>query len=358
MSPRLTKYNVSMHVRRQRRAVLALLLLCPIAAYVALPHPQDFSVPRRARPLIKCTDWVTPMSFVGDLPYRWIDQRTVLVHHFPGSSTGVDTVTGAIKPFAMATRALGTVPGLNWVSRGIAECDTSPDGKWLLISVSTPAGDEWAAAAMDGSCVRVFPTFINRVTEVMWSNDGTEFGQVLYFQRKLTIRLFRLDTGKWSDHSINDVSALTTRQQILLGEMSPGHVAIITWSAEFAGRYDLEVMNINNQAAPPRHTVLPIPRGAYVHEAELSTDGTKIAWVFSFWSMGNPVLHHLPFSVVGPGQGAREVWVCNIDGSHMHPVATSGSDMSWSGPDNVRWTRDSKSVTFIYHDTLYIAPAG
>jgi len=225
---------------------------------------------------------------------------------------------------------------------------------------------EWIAVAMDGSRVVEAPTPSLRDANVFWEHNSRGFLQLMPANGTYYARRFALDginppetirVGQDArDFHLNIPPYRFDNPYLPLGEFAQDYVLM----ANFGGRVRPRCLlfNIKSGMSPVRADV-KVPAGAYVSEMELSPDGKRVGWVFDFAvGVSDPVLRRFPFTPVGPGHGNNEVWVSDLDGTHMHPIATPGIEHDARGPTNLRWTLDSKNVTFLYDDFLYSAPAG
>jgi hypothetical protein len=349
----------------RRRYLILLLLICPVAAFVLTPHPPDFSVGKRARKLVPITDWFnSPLN--GDLAYQWSTPDQIVVMHVRGRVTVVNVANGEEQPLQRLNDAFRRRPALESLSRVIPNWVLSPDGRSILTYTFVNGRAEWVAASIDGSRVveAPTPTLIDPVA--FWERDSRGFVQLAFRESTGYARRFRLDGpnppastpigSDPRDYRIDLPHFQFEDPYMPLGEFAPGRLLI----ANFGGRSGVRFMVVDlRRPGRPEPVDVDVPSGAVVREIELSPDGRRLGWILDF-AVGSmdPSLRSLPFVPVGPRHGNSEVWVSNRNGSGMHPVATPGVEPNRSGPFNLRWTPDSKNVTFVYSGALYSAPAG
>jgi len=348
----------------RRRYLVLLLLLCPIAAFVLIPHPVDMSVYRRGKKLAPVTDWMPP-RLAGALAYQWRSPNEIVVMHQQGRIGIVDTVTGVEHPLDAVDRAMRARPQLAPLVGRLPVWVVSPDGKWILFAAILGARPEWIVVAMDGSRVIEAPTPSLRDATVFWEHDSHGFMQLLPSNGIYYARRFTMDgpnppesnpAGKDArDLRLNMPPYRFDNPYVPLGEFAQDYLLMANFGGR--GRPRCLLFNLRSGMSPVRADI-KIPAGAVVSEMELSPDGRRVGWIFDFAvGMSDPVLRRFPFTPVGPGHGNNEVWVSDLDGAHMHPIATPGIERDARGPTNLRWTLDSRSVSFLYDDFLYSASA-
>ena len=348
----------------RRRYAILLLLLCPIAAFVLMPHPQDLSVTKRAKKLVAISDWF-PSRLAGSIAYQWLSPQKIVVMHSHGRIGIVDTVTGKEEPPENINGALRRYPALESLATTVPSWLLSPDGKWMLTMAFTGGQPEWVAIAMDGSRIVEAPTPNMREPVAFWDRDSQSFYQVVVDRGHVYLRRYPLSGAlppasnaigsDPTDSRLNVPPYRFDNPFVPMGEFSPHHILM----ANFGGRGQPRclIFNLKTPMIQQRADIT-MPEGAFVGEMELAPDGRHIGWILDFAEgMTDPVLHRLPFTPVGPGHGNNEVWVSNLDGSGMHPVATPGVEKDATGPTNLRWTPDSQNVSFVYSGYLYTAPA-
>lgn len=350
----------------RRRYLILLLLLCPVAAFVVIPHPPDMSVDNRARQLVPIKD-PYPSRLAGMLAYQWQSPGQIVVMHHEGRVGLVDIASGAESPPEKVDALLRGRAAVSQLAEKMPSWVVSPDGKWLLTFTLAHKGLEWVVVAIDGSRLIEIPTVSHVDPMAFWDRDSRGFYQTQSFREgKTFLRWFPLD-GPWPPSTTaigddpRDLSIKTPPYEFdnpftTLGEFAEDYLLIV----DFGGRgpQPCLIYNLKSRSAPQPHEI-DVPKGAFADELELSPDGKRLGWIFDFAiSSGDPDLRRLPFVPITPGHGNNEVWVSSLDGSHMHPVVTPDWIDNKPGPNNLRWTLDSKYVTFVYGGYLYAAPAG
>jgi len=329
-----------------------------------MPHPTDMSVFRRAKKLVPVADWMPP-RLAGALAYQWRSPSEIVIMHPQGRMGIVDTITGAERPPDRVYAAMRTRPQLASLVGKLPVWIVSPDGKWILFAAMLGDHAEWIAVAMDGSRIVEARTPSLRDAAVFWEHDSRGFLQLLpvngsYYARRFTVDGHNppesIGAGKdIHDFRLNIPPYRFDNPYLPLGEFAQDYLLMANFGGR--GRPRCLLFNLKSGMSPVRADI-KVPAGAFVSEMELSPDGRRVGWVFDFAvGMSDPVLRRFPFTPVGPGHGNNEVWVSNLDGSQMHPIATPGIERDARGPANLRWTLDSKSVTFLYDNALYSAPA-
>src|SRR3569833_1288666 len=237
----------------------------------------------------------------------------------------------------------------------------TPDGKWLVAGAMNHGRPEWIAVTVDGSRLVEIPTPELHDAMVFWDHDSRSFAQIFAVGGKIYARRFTMDGPNASasipigddrrDLHLDIPPYRFDNPYMPLGEFAQDYLLMTNFGGR--GQPRCLIFNLKSPLKPVRAEI-DVPTGAFVSEMELAPDGKHIGWIFDFAvGVTEPFMRRLPFLPVGPGHGNHEVWVSNLDGSHMHPIATPGVDRDTAGPGNLRWTPDSKNVTFIYNGALY-----
>lgn len=350
----------------RRRYLILLLLVCPLAAYVFVPRPPDFSVRTRAKRLMPASQW-EPSRLAGGISYTWLSTYDVLVSHGRGRIGIVDMRTGIERPLKGLDNAFLKRPELAQIVGQFPGWLISPDRQWLLTYTATPRGQIWVASTLDGGRIVEIPSPLNQYPLAIWDRNSRGFVQIASFGRLLFARHYSLDgpnvaasipIGRGArDVPLHMPPLRFNDTYEPLGEFAQDYLLV----ANFSGYRGAARFLIYNLRAPHRPSPIyfGLPPHAVPDEIEMSPNGNRIGWILDFQGgADDPRLRRLPFMPIGPGHGLDEVWVSNLDGSDMHPIATAGTEKDASGPTNLRWTVDSKSVTFLYSGALYAASAG
>jgi hypothetical protein len=362
--------------QRRRRLMLAVLLACPVVAYLSLPHSADYTVTTRARKLAVVTDWL-PIRLAGNAPYQWVSDHELIIQHATRPAGILDVSTGLERPLTALASMVSRQPDLATSSGGRpSDWCVSPNGQWLLTYAVVAGKPLWAVSTLDGAHVFDYPTTYPYLRDrrshgpmAVWDGDSRGFIQIEAVRSNYAARHFTLPvalcTGQFAP--VNPRLATAGRTMLLggmpdnpdgmfypLGETSAGAILMADLFTVHRGSTAIRLCSLGGEA--PSDQLLPIPPDATIAEARLSPDGKRLAWIFDFSGrLYNPNLRRLPFTLPSPGHGAGEVWVSNVDGTAMHPIAI-GNDYC-IGPRFLTWTPDGKSVTFVYRRCLYSAPA-
>ncbi len=104
------------------------------------------------------------------------------------------------------------------------------------------------------------------------------------------------------------------------------------------------VLSLKKPPAPPQQWTYSLPPDSFPLECAYAPDRKRLAW-----TLVRP--HGLPTGTT------REIWVCNLDGSHMRQIAMQPIE------DNVRvihlfpqWLPDGKHLSFRFEDSIYTVP--
>ncbi len=343
-----------------------LLLACPLAAYLLLPRVPDFSVPKRATRLVSVGLW-SPVPLAGNMPYQWVTEQQLIVHNMRGVNGILDVNTGSETPIDPLMSALRKSPILAKARvTGLSDWVLSPDGKWLLTYDDNLRPPIWIVVALDGSRVIAFPKRPAHSADAVWDSDSRGFTEIYPGANRRLARRHRFAATGTShtdgpDFVLEPVANPNRPYFLALGSPQADGILMADLGDVQRRSVPLRLYDVRapEQGAltPHRDIVVPLPSGAVTSEAEMSPDGRRMAWVFDFevGLAANPMLRRLPFMPLGPGRGISEVWVSDLDGSHMHPVATADTNPRSTGPSQVRWTPDGRRLTFVYNGALYAA---
>lgn len=250
----------------------------------------------------------------------------------------------------------------------------SPDGQTIAYSVSTVPtgqgqdwGDDIYTANADGSASRLILQHDAAgvlIDSLAWSQDGSAliFG---YF------RAVYDSTGRFTT-AIYQVNRLTLAGGTVTTLLKDASQASLSWDGKQivyvsypSSDYNISALAIANSDGSGAHTLLSNQAGFQGYFApHLSPDGKQVV----FAAIGGPVgrgphpypaprtLQSLARRFAVPRAEADgspyEVWVANLDGSNLHPVANLREDLPYP-----LWSSDGKQILFLGAAALYLANA-
>lgn len=360
----------------RRRYLIALLIVCPLAAYLSLPNRPDNGIETHAHRISRLA-----AEGSGTLDrasqYEWVSDREVAIRRYDGWPALLDIKTHTESPPTALMQALIRRPDMRrlW-SHGLQDWVISPDGKYVLTyTFSRTLHRYWVVAALDGSRIFVIPSWWIPVlmlpsdhpdTRIFWDRDSQGFVQ-WDADDPLNVRRIRLGPEylTTTTHLPPDKFAAMEAQPIPLmsrmgyGDLSPVDT-IMSDRLLLCGvdadppRIALRMFSLNG--APPIDLIERIPPRVQLDDVKLSPDCSRIAYLFeSRWASraGEP----RPFGLFDRDRNALEIWVANLDGSNMHVLV--GSNSHWPNPsiEDLSWTPDGRNITFTFGESLYTVPA-
>jgi Tol biopolymer transport system component len=252
----------------------------------------------------------------------------------------------------------------------------SPDGQRVAFVLSTSPtagsndwGDDIYVANADGSAAK---PILKRdasgalVTSIIWSPDGTGiiYG---YFRAvynasgsvsNVIYQVRRLDLATGAATTLLDNAAQASLS------WDGKQIVYVTYPSGDLSVTALAMANIDGSGA---HAILPGLTGFQSYfEPHLSPDGKRLV----FAAIGGPVgqapapaasgprallnsLARLARAAPAAADGSPyEVWVVNLDGSGLHPVANLREDLPYPV-----WSADGKQILFLGASALYLAQA-
>src|SRR5579871_2836350 len=282
----------------------------------------------------------------------------------------------------------------------------SPDGKWVIWMeggiVSPPT--RWGALSLDGSrFVSGDIGYYFGQPILLWLPDSRHFAALsddpqalLIYSLDAPTRQHQIELPPFPSEWMPKVNFYL----ILIGFPSPGRAL-----ARIGGTDEEGVPNTGFYTFPimertgARHYIIPIPNGVQTNgldALELSPQGNRLAWCYRFFREWDKGLSN-----------RQEVWVSDVDGSHMHEVGfheslyanpadrpvralktpsfgpsdnrpadgkarmlveilsfRTGSEMTeiYGQPatshilDSFQWLSDGKRLSFLYDDAIWIVP--
>jgi hypothetical protein len=134
--------------------------------------------------------------------------------------------------------------------------------------------------------------------------------------------------------------------------------AHVNWNQSKLSIMDIDLRN-RGKTSCSWDISLPFP--AAVREARISLDGKQIAMTLTnrqtslFGRLMKKVFRSYPDNVTTAG-----LWVANINGTNMHCLGTvipPANRDSLAYPRDLRWLPDSKRISYLYGNGIYIIPA-
>jgi hypothetical protein len=375
----------------------------------ALPSEQNLIT--RARLIAHTTRWIVGLD--GYPGYVWLDRNTLLA--FEGTlprpsddftrwlyaydysqvnaeeaaiskplirALKVNARTGQAQPFtAFNTRC--TDPTIR-----LEDFQASPNGKWLAfcrrfrVPMFRDVPKPWVVARLDGrSWVEEAVEMANVYTyqadplfpsqgNPCWTRDSRHWVLFGWADGHMQCRVFSLsasDPPRKVAFPTWPVPPFPTKINpliyiYLVGVRSDGRLLarldVIPQEGRPAVSPPIEFVDfgLERTAPPPHHFMVTPPRTKDVLEVVLSPDGKNLAWLV----VGEDLTHVKPLdsSKDKDGRTTREIWVSQADGIGMKRLGWLLTAPGYNDvyADSLRWTPDSKHLSFIYENALYTVP--
>ena len=250
----------------------------------------------------------------------------------------------------------------------------SPDGAWLLWECAN-WGDGWPlprASRIDGSCYRTWDR--TRYDESFFLDDR-HYVQMTEWEPMMVVRDLQDPTKdrKYLDASPTEavLAQYAVRRPVRIvvadQDYSPaGSVEIDSYRTVDRIRMILSLRDDGHNAPRPVRThFVKLPEGARLVRADLSSQEQSICYQLQTVRT-EPLLAWLHRII--PKIGVKPVlteglWISRADGQGMREIGhvDGWNDTHTESEDqlkDIQWLPSGKQVSFVYHNTLYIAPAG
>ena len=370
--------------RRNRRAVVGgLLLMSATVALLVASVPQQRHLLARSKRITDAPDQSSPARFGPSrgAHFVWLSDVEAVGLSFEGyedhafllnASTGVRTPIEALNDTFKTITPSG-------------EQHLSPDGKWLLWTgvrntqhlpaaygkryvLPAPGrqfyqGFRVVATALDGS------RHVERQqgSDLAWLPNSQGWVRYLWGQSGVSIRSSvqgqPLASSEKTEKTVPTLP-LTQGMVRVLGMRPNNHLLVCCMPPPAVrGHYAVQLYDIALGSDPPsvNTCTLTLPAAWSAMDLALSPSGDRLAWK----TIGNRrpfpdfVLRLLPFIDPSP-RPVIGLWVSRVDGSDLHEIGDEDAPVI-DGWDqhlyDLGWTPNGKRVSFIFHGSLWTAPA-
>ena len=302
--------------------------------------------PPRVALLDRAHGWQrTQDKFDTTFDYRWVSAQTVLTLQ-PASGgdyepVELDVVTGEVTARPPASPLLG---GPARRTDAFA-AKFSPDGRSVLLAAGPPTNTSFVAVTLDGrtrvAWQKPFETF-----SVGWLPDNRGWLELATQNERTLVRRYSLDSREVKQCFVN-----LPPFGRLLG-WTKDHAAFVTWDRQRSGRkLGCAWLYPDGNSFIPKTAAIKLPARAVVREFKLSPDGGRIAWIFSItrrWPQFQKTPKPPGFRRVD--HVAQSLWISGVDGGGMRELGRLQPRETISG---LNWQPDSRSVSFVFQDTLW-----
>ncbi|MCW3100148.1 MAG: hypothetical protein JWL77_5766 [Chthonomonadaceae bacterium] len=336
-------------------ALLAVVALCSwIRVYLFSP------LPRGAYPVLSTAEWArTDSREPNYTPFQWLpnDDLAHLERDRRGNLQVCYQKVGSSGPIGPLRRGL-QIPAPPNMPTGFKAFgfSSSPDEKWIAcVWDFSPTFSRTVLLTADGRITRAIP---DRFSD--WFSDSRSF-LAQSFQSVPTLEVSHLDSPRKDkispltpEGSIIPVSRLTDSPNFLIG----GRIS--NWpQAQQAENYPtmtLRSFRVSQPDVVQQTWQASVPRDISFGMAFASPDNKHLLWYTGTQrtSLLSAWLHRLlPARPVVP-RTQLSWFLSDLEGKNMHPILEGGPsrDPSILGG----WTPDSKHVSFIYKNQLYLVP--
>jgi hypothetical protein len=353
---------------RKKRGLILVGCLAVIAVVMAAAPRERLLLPLSTR-LIKAQGWLQE-------GYSWQSEHSVAIigstpldnrddSYFPAV---LDTVTGKRAPILSAAAGRANLGGR------ATDFSVSPDGKWFLWrTTKVGRAPSWNVCEVEGRRYAESKPVESELPQLRfwtgaWMPDSRRWVELAGDTKKPFLVIKGVNSGEKDQFiPVHWIPSGPMRTVDLLpnvlGVTRGGHViatAALPSSATSVELFDFAP--VANGSAKKISIMLP-PEVLSVDEIILSPGGDRIAWRlqcirasrFGAW------LQKL-FHVKNPGfRNTVELWISKSDGSGMQEIGhteavPNAQYLDSRHPHSIRWTPDSKKLSYLYMNRLYTVP--
>ena len=314
----------------------------------------------------------------------WVTDHTAIYLRYRRDDSGyelarIDTLTGKVTPMEALNRKYSAMmkwPG-SWgksfnikgerISYWMPLHGVSSDGKWLVFSTPTTRTADrthpgsFVFTTLDGTKELRWQagTFFSAIP--LWMQDGHRWVEPIYELKRgmilTAIVVHDLDRPQ-VDKSLPVVGAarnigvfgVTVTDQLAGTEWFRHGTGMPVSPAEFV---TCDVPGLSSSAPGNLHRYqVNLPEGTSSDHMIISPHGDRLAWHLTVrrttWI--DALIHRILPSKPLRSDDRQEIWVSNLDGSHMTRIGYN------SNLFQVQWLPGGKQLSFLYRDGLYTVP--
>jgi len=303
------------------------------------------------------------LQFMG-YDYKWIDVHTVLVNSTEGQCQTIDTLTGTTTqciPIANVMKGSEIDPR----NKKVATWSISPDAKWALTSLalSNPPPNlhsEWILVKLDGTQVIRYPVGDENEYGFFWGADSKSW----YTDLESGGSKYKSGLAQYqiaANGKITRLNLVTDSPDIpsdgTIHSLSNGQFTVVAATNGNDDEYNgLTVLSVSNGATQVvTQYEDPFAQPEMRQECVISPSGTRIAWQCLIGldiAQEISALHNH-----GQIQAQGEIYVSDLDGSHMQKLVESKRMNMADAPRCLEWTPDGKKISYVYQGYLWTVPA-
>jgi hypothetical protein len=353
----------------KRSVVLAVSCAAAVAAGIyflvaSRMHTSNALAPSLTSKRLFLMPEVGPLIQITGYDYKWIDDHTVLVNSAEGLCQTVDTLTGKTTqciPIANVMKGAEIDPR----NKKVATWSISPDSQWALTSLalSNPPPNlhsEWILVKLDGTHVIRYPVGDENEYGFFWGADSKSW----YADLESTDSKYKSGLAQYQI----DPSGKITRLNLVadstdlpgdgtIHSLPKGQFAAVAATNgnddEYNGLTILTVSNGATQVVTQYEDLFPQPEMR--QECVISPSGTRVAWqCLTGLDIAQEIsaLHNH-----GQIQAQGEVYVSDLDGSHLQKLVEAKRTNMTDAPRSLQWTPDGKKISYVYQGCLWTVPA-
>jgi hypothetical protein len=369
-------------MKRRTRLFFSLLALLIVCILIGLFRPRERLLLRRAVRVTDTHGWEVDRGPDSCITYGWLSNQDVF---FCQGGFLSETPLCRRNIHTGEQTSLKTLSRLFYLTGGDPDgVEVSPDGRWILWN---SLQDATVCAAVDGSTFHLYPWPVKGYCGFHWS--GGSVAQWIEFTAKRVdppeqwskVMLHQADSPTLSPPVARPIPfssvplALPTpfsdplRNGVVVRTTEGLSLLTPTWSTrhgkQATDRVEITQTSLGVPVRPQRRYSLLVPPHHDVDKIVLSPDGKQAAWLMQTEAV-HPILawaHRLVPAIAAPSQHRIELWVSRVDGSEMHeighlsgPKDGANADI-WLNDYTLNWLPDSRQLSFIYKEALYIVPA-
>ena len=353
------------------RWILGMGLFGGVMGLIAAFCPREPQLLKHATFIADTTPWYEGGRGNDGIGVHWLSNEELLVCRFEGV-TGRDRtiyrhniLTGQEKP----------LPGIIQ-ARNLLQEDTvddqcvSPDGRWFLCS---SRWDGCLLAEVEGTRHTLYKSADDDAYRSFWWTADSRYWLENYHTNGTASRLILHDIAHPDFQESIPIgnhgavfgaleAVISPREGITLQDLYP-HTDGILIEPPHPGkphRVTFSRISLDAHAVVLAQYPVDTPQGSSLYATYLSPKRDRIAWIVTT-ARKNVIqnwLHNYLSLVPRYDQTVKEVWVSQLDGSHMHAI---GNIMVKPGEEldalPLQWLPDGKRLSFEYKDALYTVPA-
>jgi hypothetical protein len=326
-------------------AVLAVLA----AAVLSEMHHQPSTLLQRAHKIVPLGTW----DAVSD-NYFWLsNQEALLVMQTKGLGTQVKAQrVNCLLGTVIEDTALEAVIG-DHMGIGVSGWYLSPNGQWLL---SQKDGSSWTATNLINSrqirWSNPMSGYGGSDNLVAWSPDSRFWVQAVQEEYMTHTYLYPINSPHVSDHPGN--FGLDGLQ--VIGFFGPTRLLTLLPRTGDGGGISMADYDVVTPTTSSHFYMQHIPPNMDVQKVILSPDESRLAWKFTVKPLPLGLASTINSSYVRrSAPTVAGLWVSDLNCNHLREIGTL--DIRDDHLTNLRWTPDSKKLSFINDNIFYTVPA-